>query len=52
MVDEFTRMAELGWPIPLESEDGVRHISESVNDLISYPDEGLEVLGLEGGAGY
>lgn len=52
MVDEFTRMAELGWPIPLESDDGVRHISESVNDLISYPDEGLEVLGLEGGAGY
>jgi SAM-dependent methyltransferase len=52
MGGEFVRVAELGWPIPPESEDGVRYLAGSGGDALSYPDEGLEVLGLEGGAGY
>lgn len=52
MGGELARVAELGWSIPPESEDGVRYLAGLPVEDLSYPDEGLEVLGLEGGAGY
>ena len=52
MGDELSRLAKLGWPVPPESIDGVRYFSGIGQDPLWYPDEGLEVLGLEGGPGY
>lgn len=53
MGSEMERVAELGWSTPTQDEDGVRYVPRSPGGgELSYPDEGLEVLGLEGGAGY
>jgi SAM-dependent methyltransferase len=49
---ELNRVSELGWHVPLAAADGVRYTASSASEVLSYPDEGLEVLGLEGGAGY
>lgn len=41
-----------GWPAPLEDESGVRNCSASDGSDVSYPEGGLEVLGLDGGQGF
>lgn len=52
MVSEIERVAAVGWNVPPVSGEGVHFFDSSSEDAVSYPDEGLEVLGLEGGAGY
>ena len=52
MSEELARLGSLGWAAPQQSEDGVRHASRTDKDTLSYPDEGLDLLGLEGGVGY
>ena len=49
---ELECVAKLGWTIPPRDSDGVRYVTRSGKGALFYPDEGLEVLGLEGGAGY
>lgn len=41
-----------GWPAPLEDESGVRYCNASDGSDVSYPEGGLEVLGLDGGTGF
>ena len=41
-----------GWNPPLEDESGVRTCTASDGSTVSYPDGGLDVLGLDGGHGF
>jgi SAM-dependent methyltransferase len=52
MEDELSRVMALGWRVPQRSDDGVRYTTPNRDSPVSYPDEGLDVLGLEGGTGY
>jgi SAM-dependent methyltransferase len=45
-------LATLGWVAPEVAADGVRYLTSTDGSAISYPEEGLDVLGLEGGSGF
>lgn len=47
-----TRLTSQGWRLPEASADGVHYATATDGTPISYPDEGLDVLGLEGGSGF
>jgi SAM-dependent methyltransferase len=49
---EFARLQECGWTLPPLTEDGVYYFDPIQDRGISYPDEGLAVLGSDGGFGY
>lgn len=46
------RLATLGWVAPEATADGVRYVASTDGSAISYPEEGFDVLGLEGGSGF
>ena len=50
--DELGRLAKLGWIVPDVEVDGVCYFPSRDSGAISYPVEGFDVLGLEGGSGY
>ena len=50
--DELGRLANLGWVAPEAAADGVRYLACTDGAAISYPEEGFDVLGLEGSAGF
>ncbi|CAN5522870.1 class I SAM-dependent methyltransferase [soil metagenome] len=52
MSAELHRLAALGWDAPEPATDGVRYLVSPNGSAVSYPEEGFEVLGLEGGAGF
>ena len=52
MQTSVARLTGQGWLLPDASSDGVHHAISSDGASISYPDEGLDVLGLEGGSGF
>ena len=52
MTDELGRLAKLGWVAPEAGADGVRHLVSTDGSAISYPEDGFDVLGLEGGSGF
>jgi len=49
---ELKRVAEMGWNLPVAAGDGVYYFTNSESGPLRYPQEGLHVLGLEGGGGY
>ena len=52
MQPSLSRLTEQGWSLPEASADGVHYARSIHGEPISYPDEGFEVLGLEGGSGF
>jgi SAM-dependent methyltransferase len=50
--DELDRLATVGWIAPEPAEDGVRYFASTDGTAISYPEEGFDVLGLDGGSGF
>lgn len=52
MSDELDRLAKLGWAAPDVAADGVRYPATTGGSAISYPEDGFDVLGLEGGSGF
>ena len=52
MSDELGRLAKLGWIAPEAAEDGVRYVASIDGTTISYPIEGFEAFGHDGGSGF
>lgn len=52
MTGELGRLAKLGWVAPDEDVVGIRYPATTGDSAISYPEEGLDVLGLGGGSGF
>lgn len=52
MQASLERLTGQGWALPEAAADGVHYARASDGSAISYPDEGFEVLGLEGGSGF
>ena len=52
MSDELGRLAKLGWVAPEPAADGVRYVASSDDSTISYPEDGFEAFGNDGGSGF
>ena len=52
MSDELGRLARLGWIAPEAAADGVRYVASIDGTSISYPTEGYEAFGHDGGSGF
>ena len=52
MSDELGRLAKLGWVAPEPAADGVRYVASSDDSTISYPEDGFEAFGHDGGSGF
>jgi SAM-dependent methyltransferase len=49
---ELDRLSNLGWSAPDPAPDGVVYVTGDAGAAISYPADGFDVLGLDGGVGF
>lgn len=52
MTGSLDRLINAGWISPPEDDSGVRHCTGPDGSHVSYPEGGLDVLGLDGGHGF
>jgi SAM-dependent methyltransferase len=50
--DELARLAKLGWVAPEASADGARYVTSTDGSTFSYPHDGFDAFGQDGGSGF